>query len=121
VELVVVFCAEKPSLVELLIESGVYLQFNCGNFIGRHGRAAASTAWKMAANGWIHCMATDSHDAGRFDAGDLKTAEETLKNLIGPDNLRLIAHENPRRISRGEMPRPLHEADLAGRLSKARS
>jgi len=26
VELVVVSCAEKPSLVELLIESGVYLQ-----------------------------------------------------------------------------------------------
>jgi hypothetical protein len=33
----------------------------------------------MAAKGWIHCMATHSHDAGTFDAGDLKAAEGTLK------------------------------------------
>jgi len=121
VELVVVFCAEKPRLAELLIESGVYLQLIWGSFVGRYGRRVASSARKMAAKGWIHCLATDTHDAGGIDAGDLRAVDEILKNMIGPDNLRRLAFEDPRRISRGAMPRPLVKTDLTSRRRKARS
>jgi len=112
--------ADKPQLIELLIESGVYLQVNWGSFIGRYGRAVARTARIMAGTGWIHCLATDSHSSRGLDPTEMTVAKDTLSDLIGPDNLQLIAFENPMKVLKGELPSAMMKTDLVGREKKAR-
>ena len=43
--------AANPSMIDQLIESGVYLQVNWGSFLGQYGRAVARTARLLAGNG----------------------------------------------------------------------
>ncbi len=93
--------ADTPQTIERLMDAGVHLQVNWGSFIGQYGRKAARTAHVMAENGWIHCLATDSHRALGLDPAALKMARDRIVGLIGEDNLALIARDNPGRVLRG--------------------
>ncbi|MFZ0613544.1 MAG: CpsB/CapC family capsule biosynthesis tyrosine phosphatase [Desulfobacterales bacterium] len=93
--------ADTPQAIERLVASGVHLQANWGSFIGQYGRKVARTAHLMAENGWIHCLATDSHRALGLDPAAMKMARDKIIGLIGEDNLALIACENPGHVLRG--------------------
>ena len=94
--------ADKPMLFDGFIEKGIYLQINWDSFLGYHGREAARLARYLAAKGYIHCLATDSHDADNRHAGNVQRAAREVKNLVGPKNLQLLARENPARVLGGE-------------------
>ena len=113
--------ADKPRLIEQLIETGVHLQVNWGSLIGSYGRAVARTARIMVGSGWIHCLATDSHSQRDLDSFEMQAAKDTLRDLIGPDNLRLLTFENPMKVLCGEVPRAIKKVDLAEKRKKARS
>ncbi|MFZ0728400.1 MAG: CpsB/CapC family capsule biosynthesis tyrosine phosphatase [Desulfobacterales bacterium] len=89
---------DEPQAIERLMASGVHLQANWGSFIGQYGRIAARTAHFMAENGWIHCLATDSHRAAGLDPVAMKMARDRIMGLIGEDNLALIGSDNPGRV-----------------------
>jgi len=93
--------ADTPGAIERLMASGVHLQANWGSIIGQYGRKVARMANAMAENGWIHCLATDSHRARGLDPAALKMARDRLIDLIGEDNLALIACDNPGRVLNG--------------------
>jgi protein-tyrosine phosphatase len=112
--------SDKPPLIEQLIETGVHLQANWGSFLGRYGRTVARTAHLMAKKGWIHCLATDSHSPRNIDPAEMQAAKDRLSNLIGPDNLQLIARKNPVRVLWGEAPKGMKKTDSVGRRRKAR-
>ena len=112
--------ADKPWLIEQLIETCVHLQINWGSLIGSYGRRVAHTAQIMVRNGWTHCLATDSHGPEDLDPTEMQAAKDRLSNLIGIDNFELIALENPMRVLSGETPRAMKKTDLVGRGSKAR-
>ena len=113
--------ADKPKLIEHLIESGVHLQVNWGSLIGSHGREVARTARNMAKKDFIHCLATDSHSRRDLDLSELQAAKDMLRDLVGPDNLRLLALENPMKVLCGEVPSAMKKVDLAGSRKKERS
>jgi len=99
--------AAGPQLVGRLIEAGVYLQVNWDSFLGYHGRAALRMAHYLAENGYIHCLATDSHNPQARHAAHVKHAVAKIQKLIGPENLQRIASENPQRILRNTHPLPM--------------
>ena len=99
--------AASPRLVERLIESGVYLQVNWDSFLGYHGRVALRMAHHLADSGYIHCLATDSHNPQERHAAHVKLAAAKIQKLIGRENLQRIASENPLRILRNTYPVPM--------------
>lgn len=99
--------ANKPGLIERLIGSGVYLQVNWGSFLGQYGRAPIRTARWLANNGWIHCLATDSHRPGANESSPVQAATPALLKMIGQENLRRISVENPARLLQNQPPRPM--------------
>jgi protein-tyrosine phosphatase len=95
--------ARKPELFDRLIETGVYLQVTWGSFLGLHGRPALQTARYLAQRGFIHCLATDSHDTRQRNAAPVPEAASKVAELIGPANLDRLSTENPARVI-GDVP-----------------
>ena len=95
--------ASKPQLCDKLIESGVYLQVNWDSFLGHHGSKTQKMAIYLASRGYIHCLATDSHDARSRNAIQVQRTAETIEELIGPRNLQLISRQNPIRVLKNEV------------------
>ena len=94
--------AAKPQLCDKLIESDVYFQVNWDSFLGHHGRTTQKMAIYLANRGYIHCLATDSHDSAHRNASQVQIAAAKIEELIGLRNLQIIARENPVRVMRNE-------------------
>ena len=110
--------AAKPQLVDRLIEAGVYLQVNWDSFLGYHGRAALHMAHRLSESGYIHCLATDSHNPQQRHAAHVKLAAAKIQKLIGRANLQRIASENPLRILRNTHPLSMVKPDPKTQLEK---
>jgi len=108
--------AANPRLCDQLIESGVYFQVNWDSFAGHHGRATQKMAIYLASKGYIHCLATDSHDAEIRNSAQVRLVEARIEELVGHRNLKLIAGENPIRVLRNE---PLMSMDKSQSESTA--
>jgi protein-tyrosine phosphatase len=110
--------ADKPQLCDKLIESGVYFQVNWDSFLGHHGRTTQKMAMYLAARGYIHCLATDSHDAAHRNAGQVQMASAKIEELIGLRNLQIIARENPIRVLRGDPLMSMEKSESTGSVKK---
>jgi len=116
-------CAQliaKPDLCDQLIESGVYFQVNWDSFIGHHGRTTEKMAVYLASKGYIHCLATDSHDANNRNARQVRRAAEKIEELIGRRNLQIISRENPARVLRNEALENMERQEIQGTVKKKR-
>jgi protein-tyrosine phosphatase len=116
--------AHSHELLERMVRSGVKFQVNWDSFSGAYGRGVANIARLMARKGFIHCLATDSHDAKNRHAGNVPAIAVQLEGLIGKKNLRRIAIENPNRVvhgkallemNLGEMPKLVRSKRIGGR------
>jgi protein-tyrosine phosphatase len=96
--------AARPQLIDQLIETGVYLQINWASFLGYYGRDASRMAYYLVERGYIHCLATDSHNPQDRHADHVQLAAAKIQKLIGRENLLRIARENPRRVLQGVPP-----------------
>jgi protein-tyrosine phosphatase len=105
--------AEKPEIFDDLLDAGVYLQVNWGSFLGHAGPEAREIACYLAEKGYIHCLATDSHDPENRHPGHIRAAAAVLVELAGIDNLKLLAGANPLRILRGEPLEPMVKGERA--------
>ena len=110
----------KPDLCDQLIESGVYFQVNWDSFIGNHGRTIEKMAVYLATKGYIHCLATDSHDADNRNAQQMLSATESIEKLVGRDNLHIISRENPSRLLRDEALENMEKQEIEGAVTKKR-
>jgi len=90
--------AAKPGLCDEIVASGAYLQSNWISFLGSYGRHVEKLARYMAKNGYVHCLATDSHDSIFRHAGQVKHAVKVLEKLIGKENTMLLSRQNPTRV-----------------------
>jgi len=90
--------AVRPELFDEIVASGAYLQTNWISFLGSYGRHVAKLARYMAKNGYIHCLATDSHDPIFRHAGQVKHAVKVVEKLIGKKNVMLLSRKNPTRV-----------------------
>jgi len=115
-------CAQlgtHPHLIAQLIQSGIYLQVNWGSFLGQYGRAVARTARLMATNGWIHCLATDSHHPDGHTPERIQAATAKLRKMIGQENIQQLTVDNPSRVLSGKPLQPMRpSAAMSGRRKK---
>lgn len=56
---------QKIDLLAELVDHGLQLQVNTGSFYGAYGKAAMQTAHLLAAEGLIHYVASDAHNAAK--------------------------------------------------------
>lgn len=94
--------ADNPNLLDQIIKTGAKFQVNWGSFSGAYGSHVANVAVYMARKGYIHCLATDSHDHKTRNAGNVPDISAKLEGLIGSKNLKRIAVENPKRLIQGK-------------------
>jgi len=116
-------CAQlsaKPQLCDKLIESGVYFQVNWDSFLGHHGRTTQKMAIYLAGKAYIHCLATDSHDAKSRNAIQVQRTAETIEALMGLRNLQLISRENPIRVLRNEALKSMESQGIQVTVKKKR-
>ncbi len=104
--------AAKPQLCDQLIESGVYFQVNWDSFLRHHDHTIQKMAIYLAAKGFIHCMATDSHNTTHRNSAQVKITSAKIEKLIGRKNLKIIARDNPIRVLRNETLRPMERQDV---------
>lgn len=102
--------AANPRLVDQLTRSGVYFQVSWGSFLGQYGRAVKRTAQWIAGNGWIHCLATDSHHPGGHTPERIRAATAKLQKIIGPENIQQLSMDNPLRVLQGEPLKPMQSS-----------
>jgi protein-tyrosine phosphatase len=112
--------SDKPQLCDKLIESGVYFQVNWDSFLGHHGRTTQKMAIYLANKAYIHCLATDSHDSKSRNAIQVQRTAETIEELMGPRNLKLISRENPIRVLRNEKLKSMEKTELSVPTTKRR-
>ena len=112
--------AAKPHLCDQLIESGVYFQVNWDSFLGHHGRTTEKMAVHLATKGYIHCLATDSHDAAHRNANQMPRASAKIEKIIGLRNLQLISKINPNRVLRNETLESMERPESAAHVKKIR-
>jgi protein-tyrosine phosphatase len=116
-------CAQlsaEPELCDKLIESGVYFQVNWDSFLGHHGRTTQKMAIYLAARGYIHCLATDSHDSISRNAIQVQRTAETIEELMGPRDLQIISRENPIRVMRNEALMSMEKSESVTDVKKIR-
>jgi protein-tyrosine phosphatase len=90
--------ARNHALIDRVVAMGVHLQVNWGSFTGVFGRPAMKTARHLARQGYIHCLATDSHDNRGRSADVVDRAAPKIRALIGAANLNLLSNDNPARV-----------------------
>jgi protein-tyrosine phosphatase len=100
--------AAQPDTVGRLVDAGVYMQVNWGSFFGQYGREANRTARLLAAEGWIHCLAGDSHHHTAHAPSRVWAAAAALGKMIGEENFRLLTTDNPRCLLAGNPPQRMN-------------
>lgn len=90
--------ADDPEILDQIAQAGAKFQVNWDSFSGAYGRRVAKVARSMARKGFIHCLATDSHDPNVRNAGNVHKIGRQIEDLIGEVNLKRIAEENPARV-----------------------
>jgi protein-tyrosine phosphatase len=93
--------ADNPELLNQIAKAGAKFQVNWDSFSGAYGSQVANVAKFMARKGFIHCLATDSHDLKTRYARNVNEISVQLAGLIGAENLKRIAVENPKRVVQG--------------------
>jgi protein-tyrosine phosphatase len=94
--------ADNSELLDKIAQAGAKFQLNWDSFSGAYGNQVAKVAGFMARKGFIHCLATDSHDLDTRYVGNVPELSAKLESLIGGENLKRIAVENPTRVIQGE-------------------
>jgi protein-tyrosine phosphatase len=95
--------ASTPDLLEKMARAGAKFQLNWDSFAGAYGHRVAQVARFMIRHGFVHCLATDSHNADRRNAACVRGIMSELEGLVGDENCKLIAVDNPARVVQDKM------------------
>lgn len=96
----------EPEHVRRMLEVGCFLQVNWGSILGHNGSETGTFAREMLRRGWVHCMATDSHDTVSRRPGNASRGMPALEEASGKQGAALLARENPDRILKSEALNP---------------
>lgn len=94
--------ARKPSIVDEIKDTGVFVQVNVDSLAGLNGRHAQQAALLLAEKGCLHCLATDSHDSRGRCPDMLSRTAEAVGALASREDLQRLLKENPERVLRGQ-------------------
>lgn len=109
-----VFQKDPAVLERWVVEKGILTQGTLCTLAGAAGEKTITALETFLVRGLVHFMGTDAHHLDRR-LRDLDKAVERLEALVGPENARVIRHENPAALLTGDpikrpTPVPLPEA-----------
>ncbi|MFH1862116.1 MAG: CpsB/CapC family capsule biosynthesis tyrosine phosphatase [bacterium] len=90
----------KPEIVRKIIDKGGIIQINAGSLLGENGRSVKKMAQYLLTNGWVHCIASDTHSI-HHRKPDLRQACEAAAEIIGESAALRLVQENPKSILDG--------------------
>jgi protein-tyrosine phosphatase len=93
---------ERPGLAAEVVRLGGAHQLNVGALAGVYGRDARRQAERLLGDGLYAVAATDLHQPGEEARRWLEKGLQALEKSAGPEGVRRLCAENPRRILRGE-------------------
>jgi protein-tyrosine phosphatase len=106
-----------PDLYDDIIETGVYFQVNYDSFLGHYGKEICETAFYLLKKGYIHFLATDSHDPIQRHPGNARKALKVLTKIIDAQTVEILTRINPEHVIKGV---PLEGKSLINFLPKNR-
>ena len=109
-----------PKMIDRLVESGIYLQVNWGSLFGQYGRSVSRAASHLAKIGYIHCIASDSHNSYRQNTVVFERETTQLQNLIGHENLKRITEDNPRKVLQSKALKSMKKIVTHSKIKKVR-
>lgn len=93
--------AHNPEMFDSIVDAGVYLQVNYDSFIGRYGSQAEESAVYLLQKGYVHCLATDSHDMVHRHPGSVHEALKLIQKWLGVGMAEVLCRTNPERVLSG--------------------
>ena len=93
-------------LLDRLVRSGVWVQITAGALIGSFGKRAQYLSEKMLADGFVHIIASDTHNTQRRPPV-LGEAWEAARRLVGDKEAGHLVVTRPHGILRNESPSKL--------------
>ncbi len=88
----------NPAPMARMLQMGCFLQINWGSILGYNGGHVEKSAKRMLQKGWVHCLATDCHDAVSRTPAIGMDGMRILEEILDPEAVGVVAHENPVRI-----------------------
>lgn len=88
----------QAATLKALVESGVGLQLNWGSLLGRNGSEVELFAWDLLGRGWVHCIATDSHDQKHRSPAIVEMGLQVLENHLTKAQIQTLMAKNPQSI-----------------------
>ncbi|MBU4234085.1 MAG: hypothetical protein KKD99_04725 [Proteobacteria bacterium] len=92
---------ERPDRLGRLIDLGCLAQLTAGSLTGGFGRRVAKVSRQLVKKGYIHLLASDTHNT-RGRPPMLSKAVSELSKLVGPEQARAMVTLIPEKIIRGE-------------------
>ena len=93
---------EDLELLGRLVDSGMLVQLTAASITGGYGSTVQASAWQMLAEGLVHVIATDAHDAVRRPP----VLREPLEQMGLGHLVATLCVDNPAAILAGERPAP---------------
>ena len=97
------------------------MQIDWGSLLGHHGLKSARLTKELLTNGYVHCLATDSHGLQYRSPKMVKKGLEMLKKVIGEEKAHVLTSENPARILDSKalnLPQPEKSLRKGGRIKR---
>ncbi len=95
------FVQEYPDILKKWLKKGCAVQVNKGSFMGRFGKRAYSTAYRLIDSGFVSAVASDMHGTD-FRTPDLSAAYSRLLQDYSDEYLKRLFSINPGRICTGK-------------------
>ena len=89
------------AFLEAVVRTGNLVQVTAGSLLGRFGREAERTVWRLLDDGLVHVVASDAHDTRRRPPG-LSEARRLVEDRLGRNVAETIFDDTPQRIVAGE-------------------
>jgi protein-tyrosine phosphatase len=106
-----------PELYDDIIDTGVFFQVNYDSFLGCYGKKESETAFYLLKKGYIHILATDSHNTLQRHPGNALKAVKVLEKTIDAKAIEILTRINPEHVIKGF---PLETMASVDFLSKTR-
>lgn len=85
---------KRYDLVETLYEKGVWMQITAGSLSGRFGKRAQQWAHRMLRDGFVHILASDTHNLTSRPP-DMAQGWEAARAIVGDDEAYRLVVERP--------------------------
>ena len=88
----------EPVLFEKILQTGCLIQVNMGSLLGYNGSQIVNLVKEITHQGYVHCLATDSHDTKYRNATLMAEGVDLLRSWVDETRANILVKTNPQRV-----------------------